>query len=162
VTFDLSEAEGGAQRKSFTRSRRGRGKRKDEMKNQPSPTNDAKAVAHPLRLRILETIEQCGGIASPNQIAKSLDEKLGNVSYHVKTLLEYGWLDLVKTEPRRGAVEHFYAQSERAIFHRSDSAILDKIAELVKPAADLPMGVDASQLLSEILSLVEASGRAAA
>ncbi|MBS1883522.1 MAG: helix-turn-helix transcriptional regulator [Actinobacteria bacterium] len=136
--------------------------RKDEMKNEPSPTNDAKAVAHPLRLRILETIEQSGGIASPNQIAGVLDEPLGNVSYHVKTLLEYGWLDLVKTEPRRGAVEHFYARSDRARFHRSDSAILDKIAELVLPTAGLPTGADAAQLLAEILSLVEASGRAVA
>ncbi|MBS1861882.1 MAG: helix-turn-helix transcriptional regulator [Actinobacteria bacterium] len=132
------------------------------MKNEPSPTNDAKAVAHPLRLRILETIEQSGGIASPNQIAGVLDEPLGNVSYHVKTLLEYGWLDLVKTEPRRGAVEHFYARSDRARFHRSDSAILDKIAELVLPTAGLPTGADAAQLLAEILSLVEASGRAVA
>jgi DNA-binding transcriptional ArsR family regulator len=131
------------------------------MKNEPSLTNDAKAVAHPLRLRILETIEQLGGIASPNQIAGVLGEPLGNVSYHVKTLLEYGWLDLVKTEPRRGAVEHFYARSERATSYRSDSAILDRIAELVLPTVDLPVGVDAAQLLAEILSLVEASGRVA-
>lgn len=132
------------------------------MKNEPSPTNDAKAVAHPLRLRILETIEQLGGVASPNQIAGVVDEPLGNVSYHVKTLLEYGWLELVKTEPRRGAVEHFYAQSERAMFHRSDSAILDQIAERVLPTADLPTGFDAPTLLAEIHSLVESSGRAAA
>lgn len=132
------------------------------MKNEPSATNDAKAVAHPLRLGILETIERFGGIASPNQIAGELDEPLGNVSYHVKALLEYGWLDLVKTEPRRGAVEHFYALSERAMFHRSDSAILDKIAELVLPAGGPPMDFDASALLTEIHSLVEASGRAVA
>ncbi|MBS1895453.1 MAG: helix-turn-helix transcriptional regulator [Actinobacteria bacterium] len=132
------------------------------MKTEPSPTNDAKAVAHPLRLAILETIGQLGGVASPNQIAGVLEEPLGNVSYHVKTLLEYDWLDLVKTEPRRGAVEHFYALSERATFHRSDAAMLDKIAELVLPAADLPTDADAGHLLAEIRSLVEASGRAAA
>ena len=132
------------------------------MNNEPSPTNDAKAVAHPLRLRILDTIEQCGGIASPKQIAEVLDEPLGNVSYHVKTLLEFGWLDLVKTEPRRGAVEHFYSQSERATSHRSESATLDRIAELVVPTADLPMGFDASPLLADVLSLVDLTGRTAA
>jgi hypothetical protein len=45
---------------------------------------------------------------SPNLLATAMDEPLGNVSYHVKTLLEYDTLELVKTEPRRGAVEHFY------------------------------------------------------
>jgi hypothetical protein len=39
--------------------------------------------------------------------------------------------------------------------------ILDLIAELVLPSASLPTGADASALLADIRSLVEASGRAA-
>ncbi|HSS32337.1 MAG TPA: helix-turn-helix domain-containing protein [Solirubrobacterales bacterium] len=80
----------------------------------------AKALAHPLRVRILSSLSK--GISSPNQLAQELDEPLGNVSYHVKTLLEYDCVELVKTEPRRGAVEHFYRATERAFFSAKDWA----------------------------------------
>jgi DNA-binding transcriptional ArsR family regulator len=78
----------------------------------------AKALAHPLRVRILSSLSK--GISSPNQLAQELGEPLGNVSYHVKTLLEYDCVELVKTEPRRGAVEHFYRATERAFFNSKD------------------------------------------
>jgi len=78
----------------------------------------AKALAHPLRVRILSSLHK--GVSSPNQLSQELNEPLGNVSYHVKTLLEYDCVELVKTEPRRGAVEHFYCATERAFFSTSD------------------------------------------
>ena len=78
----------------------------------------AKALAHPLRVRILSSLHK--GISSPNQLAQELGEPLGNVSYHVKTLLEYDCVELVKTEPRRGAVEHFYRATDRAFLSDSD------------------------------------------
>jgi DNA-binding transcriptional ArsR family regulator len=78
----------------------------------------AKALAHPLRVKILSSLQK--GISSPNQLAQELGEPLGNVSYHVKTLLEYDCVELVKTEPRRGAVEHFYRATERAFFDEAD------------------------------------------
>lgn len=78
----------------------------------------AKALAHPLRVRILTSLHK--GVSSPNQLSQELGEPLGNVSYHVKTLLEYDCVELVKTEPRRGAVEHFYRATERAFFTASD------------------------------------------
>jgi DNA-binding transcriptional ArsR family regulator len=80
----------------------------------------AKALAHPLRVRILTSLQK--GISSPNQLSQELGEPLGNVSYHVKTLLEYDCVELVKTEPRRGAVEHFYRATERAFFSDADWA----------------------------------------
>lgn len=78
----------------------------------------AKALAHPLRVRILGSLHK--GISSPNQLSQELGEPLGNVSYHVKTLLEFDCVELVKTEPRRGAVEHFYRATERAFFSDED------------------------------------------
>jgi DNA-binding transcriptional ArsR family regulator len=80
----------------------------------------AKALAHPLRVRILASLHR--GISSPNQLSQELGEPLGNVSYHVKTLLEFDCIELVKTEPRRGAVEHFYRATERAFFSDEDWA----------------------------------------
>ncbi len=78
----------------------------------------AKALAHPLRVKILTSLHN--GISSPNQLSQELGEPLGNVSYHVKTLLEYDCVELVKTEPRRGAVEHFYRATERTFLSDSD------------------------------------------
>jgi DNA-binding transcriptional ArsR family regulator len=80
----------------------------------------AKALAHPLRMRILTALNR--GISSPNQLSQELGEPLGNVSYHVKTLLEFDCIELVKTEPRRGAVEHFYRATERAFLSDEDWA----------------------------------------
>jgi len=65
-----------------------------------------KALSHPLRTRILQLLSE--GVASPNEMAKALGEPLGNVSYHVRILLDHECVELVETKPRRGALEHFY------------------------------------------------------
>ncbi len=49
-----------------------------------------------------------GGTASPGELAKSLDEPLGNISYHTRLLSDLGVFELVRQTPRRGAIESFY------------------------------------------------------
>jgi DNA-binding transcriptional ArsR family regulator len=66
----------------------------------------AKALAHPLRTRILAALE--GRTASPTELAAELDAPLGVVSYHVRRLHALRFLKLVRRLPRRGAVEHYY------------------------------------------------------
>jgi DNA-binding transcriptional ArsR family regulator len=78
----------------------------------------AKALAHPLRARILAILND--RVASPNQMAELLGEPLGNVSYHVKALVDLTCIELVGTTPRRGAVEHFYRAIERPYFSERD------------------------------------------
>jgi DNA-binding transcriptional ArsR family regulator len=108
----------------------------------------AKALAHPLRVRILTSLHR--GISSPNQLAQELDEPLGNVSYHVKTLLEYDCVELVKTEPRRGAVEHFYRATERAFFSDADWAKIPASARKGIDGVVLEaIGQDATAALTE-------------
>jgi DNA-binding transcriptional ArsR family regulator len=108
----------------------------------------AKALAHPLRVRILTSLHR--GISSPNQLAQELDEPLGNVSYHVKTLLEYDCVELVKTEPRRGAVEHFYRATERAFFSEADWAKIPASARKGIEGVILEaVGQDATAALTE-------------
>jgi DNA-binding transcriptional ArsR family regulator len=51
---------------------------------------------------------------SPTQLADRLGESVGNVSYHVKVLADANAIKLVRTEPRRGALEHFYRPVARA------------------------------------------------
>ncbi len=80
-----------------------------------------KALGHPLRQRVLHALNE--GVASPSQLSKQLGEPLGNVSYHVKILAECEAIELVKTAPVRGAVEHFYRATTRPYFtdeHWSD------------------------------------------
>ena len=78
----------------------------------------AKALSHPLRAHILTLLNE--RVASPNVIATQLEVPLGNVSYHVKTLVELGCIELVATEPRRGAIEHFYRAMVRPFFSNTD------------------------------------------
>jgi DNA-binding transcriptional ArsR family regulator len=78
----------------------------------------AKALAHPLRVQLLAALNE--GVASPNELAKRLDEPLTNVSYHVRMLHDLGCIELVETEPRRGALEHYYRAVVRPFFGDRD------------------------------------------
>jgi DNA-binding transcriptional ArsR family regulator len=104
-----------------------------------------KALAHPLRINILRVLQD--RLASPSQLADELGAKLPNVSYHVRFLEGLGLLELVKTQPRRGALEHYYrARSRLQVTDRAwgqlptivrdamVSATLDQIAQYVKAA----------------------------
>ncbi len=71
----------------------------------------AKALAHPLRTRLLSALE--GRTASPSELAEELDVPLGVLSYHIRRLAALGFLKLVRRVPRRGAVEHYYTAAVR-------------------------------------------------
>jgi DNA-binding transcriptional ArsR family regulator len=76
-----------------------------------------KALAHPLRVRILSMLEERD--ASPVQLADHLDATLGTVAYHVRTLERLGLIEMVATHQRRGATEHVYAAREHPRFSSS-------------------------------------------
>jgi len=90
----------------------------------------AKALAHPLRTRILAVLED--RTASPSELAGELDASLGVVSYHVRRLEALGFLKLVRREPRRGAVEHYYTATSRP---RITNAAWGKLPTIVKDAS---------------------------
>ncbi len=73
-----------------------------------------RAMSNPLRQRILLLLNK--RVGSPSELAKELQEPLGNVSYHVRILVECEAVELVKTEPVRGALEHFYRATIRNHF----------------------------------------------
>jgi DNA-binding transcriptional ArsR family regulator len=75
-----------------------------------------KALDHILRQHIL--LAAVAGEVSPNELSKALDEGLSQVSYHVKVLRDDcdGMIEATRTEPRRGAVEHYYRASEKTLF----------------------------------------------
>lgn len=70
-----------------------------------------KALGHPLRQSVLHILN--ARVASPAEISVELNEPLGNVSYHVQILLENDAIELVRTAPARGALEHFYRATMR-------------------------------------------------
>ncbi len=75
-----------------------------------------KALDHVLRQHIL--LAAVVGEVSPNELSKMLDEGLSQVSYHVKVLRDDcdGMIKETRTEPRRGAVEHYYRASAKTLF----------------------------------------------
>jgi DNA-binding transcriptional ArsR family regulator len=87
-----------------------------------------RALGHPMRADILASLNE--RVASPNELAKQLGEGLSQVSYHVKVLLECDCLELVKTEPRRGAVEHYYRATSRAFLNAEEFA---QLPESIRP-----------------------------
>ena len=66
-----------------------------------------KALSHPLRPRILQVLT-LRGQSSPVQVAAELGAPLGQVAYHMRMLRQHGCVELVRTERRRGAIEHYY------------------------------------------------------
>ncbi len=71
-----------------------------------------KAMAHPTKLRIVHAMMPADAVRSPNQLSKIVGETLGSTSYHIRFMTEKGVLVLVRTEPRRGALEHYYKLSD--------------------------------------------------
>jgi DNA-binding transcriptional ArsR family regulator len=73
----------------------------------------AKALSNSLRVQALNLIAE--GVASPKLIADSLGLDVRNVAYHVRVLKQLGCVELVETHQRRGAVEHVYRLTDRAL-----------------------------------------------
>lgn len=105
-----------------------------------------KALAHPLRVQILAILNE--RMASPNELSKELEEGLSQVSYHVKVLKDFECIEMVKTEPRRGAVEHYYRATSRAFLADSE---WQHLPDSIKP------GVSSSVLklvLEDVISAI--------
>lgn len=109
-----------------------------------------KAISHPIRHRVLVLLNE--RIASPNEIARELGESLGRVSYHVRQLADVGAIELVRTEPRRGAVEHFYRAISRAWFSDADWAKLPGTTRRALFAPNL------ERIGADVLSAAEGTG----
>lgn len=72
------------------------------------------ALSHPLRVHILDALVEA--TASPSDLAREVGLSVNYVAYHVKELEKLGYVELVKTEPRRGTVEHYYRAKRLYMF----------------------------------------------
>jgi DNA-binding transcriptional ArsR family regulator len=109
-----------------------------------------KAISHPLRHRLLSLLD--GRTASPNELARELGLPLGRVSYHIRLLHDLGAIELVATEPRRGALEHFYRAVTSAWFGEGDWA------RLPRSARRGILGHNLQQIFSWVTAAAEAGG----
>lgn len=89
-----------------------------------------KALSHPLRVRILALLQE--RTASPRELAEWLGATLGTVSYHVRTLHDFGLIELVRTTQVRGAIAHHYRAKVRP---RVSDEAWASAAPIVKQAA---------------------------
>jgi hypothetical protein len=90
-----------------------------------------------MRGRILGILDT--RVASPNEIAELLGERLPNVSYHVRILHGLGCIELVRTAQRRGAIEHYYRGVLRPYFSDSDWERRPRPTQQAASAATLRM-----------------------
>jgi DNA-binding transcriptional ArsR family regulator len=88
-----------------------------------------KGLSHPLRVLILAHMNERPW--SPRELERELGEGLSQVSYHVKVLYDFELIELVDTQPRRGAIEHYYKAIERAFIPSSMTKDIPKSAQRV-------------------------------
>jgi hypothetical protein len=78
----------------------------------------ATVLAHPMRVRILEVLNQRD--MSPSEFCRDgfapESMEVSHVAYHFRELAQYGALAVVEQNPRRGSVEHVYRSLGRAYF----------------------------------------------
>ena len=72
-----------------------------------SDLDQVKALAHPLRMRIVETLAQSDPMTT-KQVAESLGEKPTRLYHHVDLLEKAGLVRLTHTRQNRGATEKYY------------------------------------------------------
>jgi DNA-binding transcriptional ArsR family regulator len=72
----------------------------------------ADATGHPTVMAVVRLLSVEDEL-SPKDMAERLGMPLGAVSYHVRRLAVAEVIHLVREEPRRGALEHFYSLRRR-------------------------------------------------
>lgn len=97
----------------------------------PSSSELISAVGHPLRRQILNAyLDGALGVASAQELASALDQRVARVAYHLKALTKAGVLRPVYDQDWKRAQEARYALDVEAVWLR---LLLEVWAE-----ADLP------------------------
>lgn len=88
-------------------------------RNRPGNLDQLRALAHPLRLRMMELFAE--GPRTTKQVAQQLGEPPTKLYHHVNALERAGLLKLSKTRQNRGAIEKWYGASRNLISGRQMS-----------------------------------------
>lgn len=84
------------------------------------------------RVRTLAAIADAGELGALGVVDAGAAPSMGVAAYHVRALLRDGLVELVRTEPRRGAVASFYSVTPagQTLLER-----VDRVAVAVTPEA---------------------------
>jgi hypothetical protein len=109
-----------------------RGTYRQERRNfQKTP---AQVLSHPLRVRILETVNERDmspvrfvreGLAGNRLDHLGEREAVSHIAYHFGKLEEFGCVEVVERNPRRGSIENVYRGVARAYFTDEEWKILE-------------------------------------
>lgn len=102
------------------------------------------ALGHRTRVYVLTLLNE--GVYSPEQLSQIIGEPVGNVSHHVKQLLDAGSIELAKTEPVRNTLQHFYRAVEMPFY--SD----EEIAAMTPEERQATIGLTLQCLMAEIMT----------
>lgn len=96
-----------------------RAKREEGPERTVTDARTMRALAHPVRLALLEALVQ-GGPLTATKAAELLDDTPGNMSWHLQTLAKYGFVE--EDEGGRGRSRPWRVVSRK---HRFDTALSD-------------------------------------
>src|ERR1043165_7209229 len=81
-----------------------------------------KALAHPNRLELLGILSYQE--ISPKEFAAHRNEPISNLGYHFRVLAELGCIEVARTRPVRGSVEHIYRRIKQIVFSDRDWLVM--------------------------------------
>ena len=81
----------------------------------------AKVLADPLRLRILESL--CEEARTTKQVADKMGEKAPRLYRHVDALVDEGLLELIEEKPKRGTIERYYKTVAESLAQQPASSV---------------------------------------
>lgn len=123
-----------------------------------SDIDQVKALAHPLRMRIIETL----GASDPmttKQVAEALGEKPTRLYHHVDKLEKAGLIRLTHTRQNRGTTEKYYEPIAKQ-FRAGADLFNEDVPEAVKGAMGPMIQTIFDNTMAEMLRLVEVGDKA--
>lgn len=87
--------------------------KKSEGKTEEDAVRLAKALGHPLRVKILAALNRQP--ASPSELAAEWGLEVAGLAYHCRVLEKADCVELVKTEAVRGSVKHTFKATQRTL-----------------------------------------------
>ncbi len=86
---------------------------KSSGKTEEDAVRLARALGHPLRVRIMNALNRTP--ASPSELAAEWGMEVAGLAYHCRVLQKADCVELVKTEAVRGSVKHTFKATQRSL-----------------------------------------------
>jgi DNA-binding transcriptional ArsR family regulator len=96
--------------------------KKEESTSRPAGLEQMRALAHPLRVRLLELFAECP--RTTKQAAEALGEPTTKLYHHVAALERAGLVRLRETRQNRGTTEKYFEVTQNQLLAKTDAATL--------------------------------------